>query len=300
VRSPRPADIDDAPAPRAGRYLDAHVHPWPSRLYAAVTRWFDTHAWPIAERVDGDGVEAFLAARGIERYVALAYAHRPGMAGDLNRWMAAHARAHPRAIAMATVHPDDDIRATLAEAFGTLALRGLKLHTHVMGVAPDDPRLFPAYAILCERGLPLVIHAGTEPASPAYPRPCEEVSGLARLERVLSAFPGMRCVLPHLGAGEFDRASRLLDRFPGLVLDCAMVLSRYFPGGPGREFVLTHRDRILYGTDFPILPYEYDRERRCILALGLGAEAEEAIFWGNAARFFGVAGDAAVTSVAGD
>jgi len=78
---------------------------------------------------------------------------------------------------------------------------------------------------------------------------------------------------------------RAADRaLPDVRLDSAMVLARYFPDSPGRDWVLERSDRILYGTDFPILPYRYDRERRCILSLGLGAGAEEAIFWGKRGR----------------
>ena len=280
--------IDDTPAPPARRYLDAHVHPWPERLYGAMLRWFDAHAWTIEQRVHGDAVDEFLAARGVTRYVALVYAHRPGLAAELNRWLSGYARAHPRAIPLGTVHPDDDIEQVLAEAFGPLGLVGLKLHAHVMGIAPDDRRLWPVYENLCASGRPLVFHAGTEPASPAYPMPCEEVSGLARLERVLRDFPTLKCVIPHLGAGEFRLAGELVERYPGVMLDCAMTLSRYFDDPPGRDWVVRYAARIFYGTDFPILPYDYDRERRCILDLALGAEAEEAIFWGNAARFYGL------------
>lgn len=280
--------IDDAPAPPERRYLDVHVHPWPERVYAAMTRWFDEHAWRIHQCVWGDEVDAFLTQRGITRHVALVYAHRAGMAREINRWLAGYARRHPRAIPMGTVHPDDDVRAVLAEAFDELGLAGLKLHAHVMGIAPDDRRLWPVYEDLCARGKPLVFHAGTEPASDAYPRPCEQISGLARLERALGDFPSLRCVVPHLGAGELARASELLERYPGVMLDSAMTLSRYFDDGPGAAWVEARAGRIMYGTDFPILPYDYDRERRCILALRLSPAAEDAIFWGNAARFYGV------------
>ncbi|MBI3891853.1 MAG: amidohydrolase [Candidatus Wallbacteria bacterium] len=287
MRVPTPPAIDDTPPPDERRYFDVHVHPWPQRLYQAITQWFDTHAWSIEQRLAGEAVEGFLAERGVARHVALIYAHKAGLARELNRWMAMYAAAHPNAVALGTVHPEDDVGALAREALDTLGLRGLKLHAHVMGYPPDDSRLFAAYELLERRGLPLVVHAGTEPQSAAYPRPCSQVSGLARLVPVLERFPGMPVVVPHLGAGEFAPAAELLERFPALMLDTAMVLARYFPDSPGRDWVLRHHRRIMYGTDFPILPYDYDRERRCILALGLGPEAEEAIFWGNAARVFG-------------
>lgn len=272
--------------PRPPELFDVHVHPWPPKLYAAMLRWFDTHAWTIDQRVDAGGVDAFLAERGVGRYVALVYAHKPGLAREINRWLSTYARAHPTCVPMGTVHPDDDVHAVLDEAFGELGLTGLKLHAHVMGIAPDNRRLWPVYERLCALDRPLVFHAGTEPASDAYPMPCDQVSGLAKLETVLRDFPTLRCVIPHLGAGEFERAGGLLARYPGVMLDTAMTLARYFAFEPGRAWVLEHHRRIMYGTDFPILPYDYDRERTCIQALELGAEVERAIFWSNAMAFY--------------
>lgn len=286
----RPTAIEpvelSAPVPPRPTF-DVHVHPWPPRLYRAIESWFGTHAWAIEQGMPGEEVAAFLAARGVSRHVAMVYAHKAGLADSLNDWMAAYARTHPEAVALGTVHPADDVRAVARRALDELGLRGLKLHTHVMGFPPDDPRLFPAYELLASRRLPLVVHAGTEPASPAYPRPCHEVSGLARLVPVLERFPEMPCVVPHLGAGEYELAAELLARFAALRLDTAMVLARYFPGAPGRDWVLRHHRRIMYGTDFPILPYDYDRERRCILDLELGRDVEDALFWRNAVELFG-------------
>ncbi|MDB5099085.1 MAG: amidohydrolase family protein, partial [Cyanobacteria bacterium RYN_339] len=43
-------------------------------------------------------------------------------------------------------------------------------------------------------------------------------------------------------------------------------------------------DRILYGSDFPNLPYAWDRELRNLAAMGLGDAALAAILGGNARR----------------
>jgi predicted TIM-barrel fold metal-dependent hydrolase len=47
--------------------------------------------------------------------------------------------------------------------------------------------------------------------------------------------------------------------------------------------------RILYGSDFPNLPYEWTRELRVIEGLGLAAGAKAALLGGTAARLFGIA-----------
>ncbi|RMG93087.1 MAG: amidohydrolase, partial [Candidatus Dadabacteria bacterium] len=48
-------------------------------------------------------------------------------------------------------------------------------------------------------------------------------------------------------------------------------------------------DRILFGTDFPNLPYAWDRELRRIRALGLAPEPLERILHRNAREVFGIA-----------
>jgi predicted TIM-barrel fold metal-dependent hydrolase len=269
------------------RLFDAHTHAWPPRLYAAIVRWFDEHAWSIHDRLDGDAAAAALRSHGVSRWVAMAYCHKPGMARDLNRWLAGYAARNPEAVVLAAAHPhDDDPAGILAEAFDELGLRGLKLHCHVMGIAPDDASLGPIYDVLQRRALPLVIHAGRAPELPGYPSPAAQVSGLGYVARVLARWPELRCVVPHLGFDELELLAELLERHPRLMTDTAMILSGYIPGGPEAAFVARWADRILYGTDFPILPYAYDRELRAIRALGLGDAAERAIFHDNAARVF--------------
>jgi predicted TIM-barrel fold metal-dependent hydrolase len=43
---------------------------------------------------------------------------------------------------------------------------------------------------------------------------------------------------------------------------------------------------IMYGSDFPNIPYAWDRELKSISRAGLDAEALEGVLWKNAARFY--------------
>jgi len=141
VKIPELVPIDDAPMPAARRYFDAHVHPWPAKLYAAIGGWFDAHAWRIEERVDGEawtpfspnaaspGTQLDLRAQGGDGRGAQSLDGAMG-GGKAARCAARHS---PSA---------DDVAAVVEEALGPLGLKGLKLHAHVMGFPPDDPRLF--------------------------------------------------------------------------------------------------------------------------------------------------------------
>ncbi len=49
-------------------------------------------------------------------------------------------------------------------------------------------------------------------------------------------------------------------------------------------------DRLMYGTDFPNVPFAWDRELRQILALSLPPNALEDVLGGTARRLFGAPG----------
>jgi uncharacterized protein len=287
---PLPA-LDDAEGARLPEGLppvvDAHVHLFPDRVFEAIWRWFEQYGWPIRYKLHTPQVVSFLLSRGVHRVVALHYAHKPGMARWLNAYVAEVARAEPRVLGLATVLPGEpgagDI---LAEAFAA-GLRGVKLHSHVQCLAPDAPEMHEVYAACARAGRPVVLHAGREPASPHYKCDVHALCSAERVERVLQAHPTLKLCVPHLGLDEFDAYTRLLERYDSLWLDTTMALAGYFPQEPPRRLLEVRPERILYGTDFPHLPYAWDRELHRLLALKLGDEVEAGILGGNALKLYG-------------
>ena len=61
---------------------------------------------------------------------------------------------------------------------------------------------------------------------------------------------------------------------------------RIFPTSPTRGIIRS--DRVLYGTDFPNIPYAWDRELRRISDMGLPEERLEALFFNNAEDLFSI------------
>lgn len=267
--------------------VDAHVHLFPDGLFEAIWRWFDQYGWPIRYKLHTPEVLAFLLSRGVSRVVALAYAHKPGMARFLNTYMAEVMRAEPRVLGLATVFPGEEgATAILEEAFAA-GLKGVKLHCHVQCFAPDAPELHEVYAACAKAGRPLVMHAGREPASPQYKCDPHALCSAERVERVLQAHPTLKLCVPHMGADEFDAYARLLERYDTLWLDTTMAVADYFPMAPPRRALEVRPERILYGTDFPNLPYAWDRELKKLLELKLGDTVEAGVLGQNALRLFG-------------
>jgi len=267
--------------------FDSHVHLFPPGVFAALWRWFDTHAWKIKYRLQAEEAIDFLKARGVAKMTALVYSHKPEMARMLNQFVAELARANPEVVPLGTVLPGEpDARAILDEALGRLQLRGIKLHCHVQKIAPDDPRLDDVWRAATEARVPVVIHAGREPSNPAYGIDTRELCAASRIERVLQRFPSLKLIVPHLGYDEVSEYEKLLSRYENLWLDTTMVIGDFFNLKLPETLFPGRADRLLFGTDFPNIPYDWESELNKIRETALTDENRHAILWKNAKDLF--------------
>jgi predicted TIM-barrel fold metal-dependent hydrolase len=265
--------------------IDVHVHLHPPRLAAAIARHFAGEGWVAAHPFDPAKVAATLAERGVERFCFFSYAHKPGMARELNEWVAQTASTLPGSVGFGTLHPDDaDVDAIAAEATGRLGLRGFKFHHSVQRFHVDDSRLFGVYARAEAAGHILVLHVGTMPYRDAF-------TGVERFHRVLGRFPRLTVVVAHMGAFESDAFLALLDAHPNLYVDTTMALApaarRYVGADPAAitdDALIRYQDRILFGSDFPLIPYDYEEEQRWAWDRQLPEPVRRKIFHDNAAQ----------------
>ncbi|AFE03974.1 amidohydrolase family protein [Corallococcus coralloides DSM 2259] len=290
IQMPMPA-LADEEGPRVDPGLppvvDAHVHLFPDRVFEAVWRWFDRYGWPIRYKLHTPHVLSFLLSRGVERVVALHYAHKPGMARALNAFVAEVAKAEPRVIGLGTVYPGEPGAVAILEEAFALGLKGVKLHCHVQAFSPDAPQLNELYEACARAGRPLVMHSGREPSSAQYPVDPHQLCAAERVERVLKDHPTLKLCVPHLGADEFDAYARLLERHDTLWLDTTMAVGGYFPVPLPKKALEIRPERILYGTDFPNIPYAWDRELRALAGLGLDEAALAGVLGGNTLSLYG-------------
>jgi uncharacterized protein len=264
--------------------IDIHTHLMPDRLFQAVRAYFRAHLWhPRYEAPTEDLVQTLLDA-GVDRFVFMPYAHRGNVARSLNHWVAnVEATFSPHAIGFGTFHPDDAeaLPEIVDEAFRDLRLRGAKLHPQVGRFALDDPRLDPLYERAVEYGAILLIHAGRRP------EPNDQV-GARVFGRVMRRYPGLRVVVAHAGADEFEAFFDLCGVYDDLYLDTAMIFNKYLGGPPPIGRVLEFQDKVIYGSDFPNIPYSLEAAIQAIRGLHLGRALEEKLFCTNAARLLGL------------
>jgi predicted TIM-barrel fold metal-dependent hydrolase len=252
----------------------------PDRLFKAVRAHFRAHLWHPRYDAPTNELVASLLEAGASRFVFMPYAHRGEMSRSLNHWVAnVQTTFAPHGIGFGTFHPDDDglIPELADEAFVRLGLRGAKLHPQVGRFGLDDPRLDPLYERAIDHGALLLIHAGR------LPEPTEHV-GARVFARLMRRFPELRVIVAHAGADEFDAFFDLCGLYEGVYLDTAMVFNKFLAGPPPIQRVLEFQDRVIFGSDFPNIPYRWESAIEAILDLRLGRALEEKLLCTNAAR----------------
>jgi predicted TIM-barrel fold metal-dependent hydrolase len=271
--------------------FDVHVHLMPDRLMAAIREALRAEAgWEFPHPTDREGVEATLAAAGVERYVALPYAHRPGIAADLNDWVLARAAESEMAVPFATVHGDDDVGAVVERAFEAGA-RGLKFQCPVQECGPADPRLDPAFELAAEHDRPILFHAGTAPMFGDSPH-----VGADQFEQFLHSYPEVRAAAAHMGTFEHEAFLDLVREHDSAFLDTSVAMStatadtdamRFDPDEIPDATLEELSDRIMYGSDYPNVPHAYEAERAGLLARDLSPGTVRDLFALTAERFLG-------------
>jgi predicted TIM-barrel fold metal-dependent hydrolase len=210
----------------------------------------------------------------------------PECRAALNRWLSAQAARLPEAIALGTLHPDDpDLDDVAREATGDLGLRGFKFHHSVQRFHVDDERLFGVYERAEAEGHVFILHVGTMPYRDPF-------TGVERFSRVMARFPRLRVCVAHMGAFQSAEFLALLPRYPELYVDTTMAMTAHatpYTGADPRAVsdadLVRHQDRVLFGSDFPLIPYDYDEERRWAWERGLDDAVRGKIFHDNALRF---------------
>lgn len=301
----RPGELPDldveAPAVRAHwerlgltGMVDVHTHFMPANVLDKVWAYFDSagpkvgREWPITYRLPENERVERLRAFGNKAFSSMLYPHRAGMASWLNSWSADFAGRHPDCLHTATLFPEPDVGDYVRQALDAGA-KVFKSHIQVGEYDPGDRLLDPAWGALSGAGVPTVIHCGGGPVPGAFTGP-EPVNAL--LER----FPRLPLIIAHMGMPEYSDFMTLAEKYENIYLDTTMAFTPFteerhpFPTDElGRLSDLG--EKVLFGTDFPNIPYPYITQLDSLRALDRGDEWLRAVLHDNAARLFALPAD---------
>lgn len=272
--------------------IDVHTHFMPKNVMDKVWLYFDSagplvgREWPITYRADENDRLRTLRAFGVQAFTSLVYPHKPQMAVWLNQWAAQFAAATPDCLSTATFYPEPAAARYVAEAVEAGA-RVFKAHVQVGAYDPTDPLLDDVWGLLADTGTPVVIHCGSGPAPGTF-------TGPAPIEAVLARHPRLRLIVAHMGMPEYEPFLDICERHDGVHLDTTMAFTDFaeetMPFPPGAYPRLRELgDRILFGSDFPNIPYRYTHAMTVLTELpGVDDDWLRGVFHRNAATLFGL------------
>lgn len=241
--------------PKTQVALDCHTHLFPEKLFVAIRRWFSNVGWQIPYPYKTEAVLADLKAFGVEEIWALTYAHRAGVAEEVNAWLGDLCRRESMVHGFFSVHSEDeDPHAIALRALDLHGLEGLKLHCEVQNLAVDDRRLDRMFSMLEQRRIPSLFHCGDAPYP--YTKPNLDV---ARLAERLKRNPSLVTVIAHLGANQTVEYLKLTEHYDHLYLEVSFT---NFPGMEQKlpidyQALAPYAERLLFGSDFPNLTFSY-------------------------------------------
>ncbi|SIR93256.1 amidohydrolase family protein [Natronorubrum thiooxidans] len=288
---PEPQTPSEEPSTAFAPAIDAHTHLFPDRLAAAIRRSLSAETdWEFSSPTTRPEIEAVLRTAGVEAYVALPYAHKAGIARELNDWLLEQATDSDMLLPFATVHPDDDaVAAVVRDAFEAGA-RGLKIHCPVQECRPADPRLEPALEVAAAYDRPITYHGGTAPMFEDT-----EYVGADAFADLIDSYPDVRVCCAHMGTYEVDRFLAFAREHETVYLDTTFAMSTsaeetmgFDPSTITDETLIDLSDSIMYGSDFPNIPYPYRNERAGLLARELPRETTRDLFYRTAADYLGL------------
>lgn len=270
--------------------IDVHAHFMPKAVLDKVWAYFDSIGpltgapWPISYRFEEERRLQVLEELGVLRFTTLNYPHKPGMARWLNDWGRDFAASHPRAIPSATFYPEAGAGDYVRSAIDGGA-RVFKAHVQVGDYDPNDSLLDQVWGILEDTRVPVVIHGGHGPAAGRF-------TGPDAMDRLLARFPRLRLIVAHMGLPDYARFLDMAERYADVHLDTTMVFTDV---SEARTPFPTHErgrlvelgPKILFGSDYPNIPYSYAHAVESIQRLGLGEEWDRGVLHDNAARLFG-------------
>lgn len=265
--------------------IDAHSHWFPETVMRKIWEYFDRHYWPITYRQLPEGRLEWVRRNKVSHFTTLNYAHRPAMAAWLNDWTVDFAAKTPEAIPCGTFFDEPAAAADVRRCIEEYEFKGFKLHLRVSDMDPNRANLLPAFEQIESAGLPVVIHSGSAPDPGRFTAP-------VHIKALVDRFPGLRVVIAHMGAWDFAEYMALAEQCEHVYLDTTMVFVGFEAVDPFPLPLMARMDRIshkvLFGSDFPNIPYPLSHAVEGIGKLPLGEEAMRRMLWDNAASLFGI------------
>jgi len=279
------------------RRLDLHAYPGTAEwidsqgpFVEALGKYWGKEWVPQSEEavVDGfreAGVEVVLVAFDIESVV--------GAPPCTNDYVAAFRARHPDVVIQTwgavDPHKGDAALREAERAVKELDVLGFHFHPIMGRFAVDDPQLRPLFETIEGLGVPVMIDAGTTGMGAGMPGGMGSRITHAHpmsIDNLAAAFPDLTIIAAHPGWPWVDEMTAVALHKGNVYWELSGWAPKYFPESLLRDIRSRLRDKIMFGSDHPSLPYQRILDEWA--GLGYSDEVLAQVFHGNAERVLGL------------
>jgi uncharacterized protein len=247
--------------------------------------WVAKEESDVAAELESLGIEAVLVAFDIESVTGTPPCSNAYVAGLRDRYPGAFVAA------WGAVDPLKGERALkdAEEAVHQHGVIGFHFHPIMGHFSVDDPKLNPLFETISGLGVPVMVDVGTTGMGAGTPGGMgaliEHAHPLA-LDRLAARFPDLTILAAHPGWPWIDEMTAVALHKGNVYWEMSGWAPKYFPPQLRTDIRGRLRDKVMFGSDHPSMPYE--RILREWDELGYSDEVMHAVFHGNAERVLGL------------
>ncbi|MFI8878352.1 amidohydrolase family protein [Streptomyces sp. NPDC055243] len=169
-------------------------------------------------------------------------------------------------------------------------VKGFKFHPSIQGFFPNDRALaYALYEVIEESGCVALFHTGQTGIGAGLPGGGGirlKYSNPMHVDDVAADFPHLKIILAHPSFPWQDEALAVATHKPGVHIDLSGWSPKYFPPQLVHYANTLLKDKVLFGSDFPVLTP--DRWLADFAKLAIKDEVRPKILKENAARLLGL------------
>jgi len=171
-----------------------------------------------------------------------------------------------------------------------LGLIGMKFQSSAQGFFPNDRRFYPLWEKCAELGAPIQLHTGTTGLGAGMPGgggiKLKYTRPIPYIDDVAADFPELKIICLHPSWPWQDEAIAMAIHKPNVFFDLSGWSPKYFPEVLKREIRSRLKDRVMFGSDYPLMPF--DMLFKAWAAENYDQETMARIYYKNVIRILGL------------
>jgi len=171
----------------------------------------------------------------------------------------------------------------LEDAVKNYGFVGAHLYPHWFGLAPDHAKYYPFYAKCVELDVPIEMQVGhCLLYTPDYP--LKSVGQPITLDTIACDFPELKLIGIHIGYPWTEEMISVAWKHPNVYIGSDAYAPKHWPPNFIHFINSWGQDKVIFGSDFPLL--EFERLREEVEDLNLRPESKKKFLRDNAMRVF--------------